>query len=176
MPPKVTYPNRESPQGLIDTFATSLEDKSLGKYDDCLWGSYRFVFMEEDWDAAGVTPDEPYWGKTEDMSRTGKMFASSHVLGISFEMTNVSDFVGPDTLLAVLCRPTIDVTITGPGGEEPVTKQVRKSYLYFVLRPDPYDEDLWVIREIQEQLILAEARHALATESSTFGEIKAIFK
>ena len=174
--PKITYPNRETPQGLLDYYAKSFEDQNLARCESCLWDSYVFRFAPEDWDAAGVTPEKPYWGKTEDMANTEHMFASSAVTSIRFELHQyVTDFTGPDTLLTAIVRPAIDVTIEVPG-EEPITKQVRKSRLRFVLRPDPENEHLWVIRQIQEQVTTLEARQVAATESTTFGSIKAIFE
>jgi len=174
--PKITYPNRETPQGLLDYYAKSFEDKNLERYNECLWDSYVFMFTPWDWDAAGVTPEKPYWGKTEDVASTEHIFASSAVMSIRFELHQyVTDFTGPDTLLTAIVRPAIDVTIEVPG-EEPMTKQVRKSRLHFVLRPDPENEHLWVIRQIQEETMELEARQAAANEPTTFGSIKALFK
>ena len=167
---------RKTPQGLLDYYVECLEEQNLAGYEACLWESYLFGFSEPDWDSAGVTPDNPYWGLTEDVASTENMFASAQVLNINAALLNVSNFTGPDSLLTIRCKPMIDVTIEGPHGEEPVVKQVRNSYLDFVLRPDPHDEDLWVIREIQEELAWYESPRPVAVESSTFGEIKCIFK
>jgi hypothetical protein len=84
--------------------------------------------------------------------------------------------MGPDTLLTAIVTPTINVTIQTAPGEEPVTKQVRKSRLHFVLRPDPQNEHLWVIRQIQEEIVDLQLGQAAAVEASTFGSIKALFK
>jgi len=174
--PKVTYPNRETPQGLLDTFAKSLEDRNLAGYELCLWESYRFLFDPVDWDSAGVTPEEPYWGLTEDIASTGHMFAASAVKSIRVDLQMLMDFTGPDTLLTAVMMPIIDVTIQMHAGEEWLTKQVRKSRLHFVLRPDPQNEHLWVIRRIQEEIVDLQLGQAAATEGCTFGSIKAIFK
>jgi hypothetical protein len=175
--PKVTYPNRETPRGLLDYFAKSFEDKNLARCGECLWESYVFRFNPEDWDSAGVTPEKPYWGKTEDIASTEHMFASSAVTSIRFELHQyVTDFTGPDTLLTAIVRPAIDVTIEMPPGEEPITKQVRKSWLHFVLRPDPQNEHLWVIRQIQEEIVDLQLGHSAATEACTFGSLKTLFK
>jgi hypothetical protein len=174
--PKIESP-RETPQGLLAYYAECLENQNLAGYEACLWESYRFGFVEQDYDSAGVTPQDPYWDRTEDVQSTANMFASAQVIHIAVDLSNVvMNFAGPDTLLTGIFHPLIDVTIEGPGGEEPVVKQVRNTNLHFVLRPDPGDPDLWVIREIQEECWWQGSPRPLGVESDTFGEIKSMFK
>jgi len=174
--PKITYPNRETPQGLLDYYAKSFEDKDWATCVSCFADSYGFYFDPRDWDNAGVTPDAPYWGKTEDSTSTRKMFADTLTRGIRFDLTNLTDFTGPDTLLIIICRPTIDVTLQGAGGEEPVTKQVRHSQLDFEIRPDPRNHHLWVISKIAEHVVMLGGRQATSTEADTFGNIKSMWR
>jgi hypothetical protein len=174
--PKIESP-RETPQGLLAYYAQCLENQNLTGYEACLWESYRFGFVEQDYDSAGVSAEDPYWGKTEDVTSTANMFASAQVTHISADLSNVvMNFAGPDTLLTGIFHPLIDVTIEGPGGEEPVVKQVRSTKLHFVLRPDPGDPDLWVIREIQEECWWQGSPRPLTTEPTSLGSIKAMFK
>ena len=179
--PNHNAPNRVSPESLLVFFAESLEHRDLTKYQECLDDAYTFRFTEEDWDPAEVTADQPYWGLTEDVTRTQALFTSTQVTSITFDWgPAVLDFSGPDTLLQAIHDPVIDVTVSNQG-EEPKTCQVRQSRMTLVVVPDRHSEGLWVIRSIREDLkdyvyAAGPASSSATVQPSTFGSIKAMFK
>jgi len=170
---------RDTPEHLLSTYTKSMEQKSISDYTECLGEDYRFVFLADDYSAAGVDTLAPYWEKTEDVDRTSKMFASSNVYEISFGFMIVQDFSPSDTLRHIITH--IDLQVVVDMGEvELTTMWVNYSLLHFTLAKDPGEPSLWVIREIQEQKVyLSEMAGDPAihqTETTTYGEIKAMFK
>jgi len=159
-PPNIS---RKDPDKLLEFFATKYEDKDAEGYAECLDEDYEFVFDQKDYDDAGVTPDKPYWGRTEDVAHTTKMFNAAEVKAILMDLKQkdmdwTSDTFATPTGGTVegfycLIKPSIDVTIEGKPGEEPVTKQVRNSQLYVAAIPDRHYAGLWTILKITETLI-----------------------
>lgn len=179
--PKIEEPQRDTPLHLLGIFCNALEGGSLEDYTASLAPDYRFVFLERDWDDAGVTPGAPYWGKTLDSASTAAMFESAHLISISCDLDLFGQVACSDTLCQCVCDCDIQVHLDDGGG--PVTYWVNQSWLNFKIVRDPLDTDLWVIREIEEeeQFPLEAGRElpvrsAAAVESSTFGSIKAMFR
>jgi hypothetical protein len=160
--------DRKSPDRLLEFFATVYEDKNQVGYEESLDDDYTFTFMPADYDSAGVSAEEPYWGRTEDIERTHAMFAAADVKKIVMDLgtkvtptwidvTEVINVGGTPTLVdGFYCRirPLIDVTIEGAGGEEPVIKQVRNSHIDVTVIPDRHNAGLWTILKIIESPIV----------------------
>jgi hypothetical protein len=170
---------RDTPEHAIACLATSLEAKSIDDYSSCLAAGYRFVFQERDWDTAGVTSLEPYWGLTEDVEATANMFSSSHTLGIVCDLPVEMMLDSGDDFARCLCDVDLQVTIDH-GGPEPSTYWVDRSWLIITLVADPDQPDLWVISEIEETLdtwlLTRSGSLPQAEEICTVGSIKAMFK
>ncbi len=180
-----------SPQvtgGLLQVFARSFIERNIDLYVECLDDSYTFTFAPNDWDTAGVTPDKPYWGKTEDVPATAHMLSSPTIKSIVMDwlppIVNwavcidsifvVGPGVGQWEVLACSCatyRPDIKVTAQ-VDGEEVRTYWVRNSRFMVTVCPDRFNEDLWTILRIIEVVPTS----VLGMEPSTFGSIKATFK
>jgi hypothetical protein len=180
--PRVDEPLRDTPANLLQSFTDALEEQQIDAYTACLDEAYRFEFMPDDWDSAGVTPDTPYWGKIQDVASTTNMFESVRVTSVSFDLgIPLTQMVCSDTLCLVLYHPDIQVVETYQHGT--ITYWVNNSRLYVTLARDPQDPDLWVIRNLEEEPghLSAGMRDprglaGAGTESTTFGEVKAMFK
>lgn len=151
--------DRKSPDHLLDFFATKYVDKDLTGYEEAIDEDYTFTFDPKDYDAAGVSAEKPYWGRSEDVDRTNLMFnsASTKAIVMDFSTKVVNWIAATESTSAgfvdgFMCRiePKIDVTIEGQPGEEPVTKQVRKSVLDITVIPDRHNANLWTILHIVE--------------------------
>ena len=180
--PKADEPPRDTPANLLQSFSDALEEQQIDAYAACLDEAYRFEFMPDDWDSAGVTPDTPYWGKAQDVASTANMFESVRVTSVSFDLgVPLTQMVCSDTLCLVLYYPDIQVVETYQHGT--ITYWVNNSRLYVTLARDPQEPDLWVIRNLQEEPgHLSAGRRdprglaGATVESTTFGEVKAMFK
>lgn len=180
--PDPVLPDRQTPQDLLEFFTKSLENRDIAKYEECLDSGYRFRFMPQDWEKAGVGVDRPYWERTEDIARTGVMFLSTQVESIRFELgvAVVNFFVTGDTLLEAVYRPDIRVIVKSEG-EEHMTFWVHQSLLTIFVTPDPGDPALWVIRRIEETptayaYATGPASSGADTEPDTFGNLKSMFR
>jgi hypothetical protein len=151
--------SRDTPSHLLNWLAVAYQDKDLESYEEALHDEYLFVFTEDIADSLGLDPEEPWWGKTKDVSSTGKMFASSEVTEINMKYISEDPWAPheeerPDTTYSgVFSRVTPDilVTIENPG-EEPLRLVVNESFLDVVVVRDPKfpDENLWVFLKIEE--------------------------
>jgi hypothetical protein len=176
--PVCTTALRDTPTHLIGSLAKTIETKDIEAYFTCLDDSYRFVFVEEDYDAAGVTPQQPYWTKCPDLEAMTHMFRDSRVMNVTCTLTVNGGFTGPDTLLACTCNVDFIVTIEY---EEPVTYWAHRSLLHFTLAPDRGDAKLWVVRQILEEVpgdfvAYRMPKSRVAVQTTTVGVIKAMFK
>jgi hypothetical protein len=156
--------DRTKPNRLLEFFATAYEDKDIVSYGESLDEFYTFEFDPEDYGDAGVSPEKPYWGKSEDLDHTGKMFASADTKAIIMDLrekmmewyADTFDIDGKGTFVdgfSCLIHPLIDVTIEGKPGEEPVTKQVRNSRITVAVIPDRQFPGLWTILKITERVV-----------------------
>ena len=156
--------DRKSPDHLLEFFATAYEDKDIDRYTESLDDAYTFEFDPLDYDSAGVSAEKPYWGITEDKERTNSMFTSPETKGISMDLSQkMMDWIAdtfyidaetPVEGFTCVINPTIDVTIEMTPGEEPVTKQVRKSRLTLAVIRDRKIVGLWTILKITERVVL----------------------
>jgi len=154
--------DRTSPDRLLEFFARAYMDKSVERYQESLDLSYSFTFMEKDWDSAGVNAIIPYWGWTEDVERTTKMFTSPKTMNISFNFNLAvytwqecpdSIFVGgepqPVDAACSIWKPDIQVTID-QGGAEPTTYWVNASWVEVTVIQDRLNPSLWTILRLRE--------------------------
>ena len=144
--------DRKTPQNLIKYFADAYKNKDINKYLESLADAYLFEFDPNDYDLAGVTEDEPWWGKTEDETSTGKMFDDPGVSGVEMDLPIDTGPWATEDGLGFRLNPSIKVTVENPEGGEPTTYWVFSSWLYVEVIIDPYDSSLWVFKEINEQV------------------------
>jgi hypothetical protein len=177
--PEVEQLSRDTPEHLIEAFAKALSDRNLDDYACLLDDSYAYFFMVQDYEAAGVSAGAPYWGKTEDVTSTEKMFGSTQVTDIICALNPAE----PPACAASPCTLDYhpDIRVTVDSGDHLITYWVRETVLHFVLGRDRYDSNLWVILEMGEEERGASFLPRLglspsAVEPSTFGQIKAMFK
>jgi hypothetical protein len=182
--PKITGPNRATPDSLLAVFAKSLKEHNIALYAECLEDSYAFTFHQSDWTAAGVNADKPFWGKSEDVPRTANMFSAPDVKDIVFDWQDpVVDWAAcTDSIFVVdhwqtqACscatyQPDIKITVQH-GEEEALTYWVHLSRFVLSVCPDRLDNHLWTVLRMRESLPFI----ALKGEQSSFGSIKALFR
>jgi len=186
-PASVEILPRPTPENLLVTFAKSYREKDLESCDECLCEDFRFHFTDEIADSLGLPPEEPWWGKTKDLSSTGTMFASPSVTDIRFTFEYVGEWVPcaevrGDSTYNGLCRridPLIQVATVG-GGEDPILLlRVDSSWLDVMVVPDPHEEGQWCILSIKEvekrMLHDPVVAGGTSTEGASWGAIKALF-
>jgi hypothetical protein len=172
--------SRATPPDLFQALAYAMERKDIDVYAECLADTYQFEFDPQDWDSAGVAADKPWWGVTEDLTAMTAMFQDPYVTRIQCDL-HVSG--GPwqeedETIYRL--EPSIRVTHdTGVG--EWITYWVFSSWFDVKVIEDPYNSRRWVFSSIAETsknpFVTASPRGgALATEPTTFGSIKAMYK
>jgi hypothetical protein len=154
--------NRETPDNLLEFFATAYEDRDIDLYMEALDDFYQFTFLEADWEDAGVDAENPYWGKTRDVTSTDQMFDDPEVKGIEMSFTidvpwdicTETIWSGEDTTeVSGVCAPLItpDIKVhTEVPGEEPLTYWVNKSWISVMVIPDRHNTNLWTILRIEE--------------------------
>lgn len=154
--------DRTSPDNLLKFFAKAYMDKSVERYEEALDLDYSFTFMPEDYDSAGVSEIEPYWGRTEDVERTTLMFTSAQTMSISFDFNLAKAYWYEDTDIILVggepqivdvftstWQPDIQITIDR-GGSEPTTYWVRDSLVDVKVFQDRLNPSLWTILRIEE--------------------------
>jgi hypothetical protein len=171
---------RSSLQCLLRNFELALERMDIGAYDACLSEEYRFEFDPVDWDAAGVVPDNPWWGKTEDIESMSAIFASRDVLYILCDLEIVYGPWPTEHGWGLRLEPYMLFTVY-PGKGDAVDYVVGGSWLDVEVVDDPYEPGRWLFKEIAESIKEPLARsappgHAPLTEGSTYGSIKAMFR
>ncbi|MGD8627654.1 MAG: hypothetical protein PVH52_01100 [bacterium] len=180
--------DRSTPDNLLLMLANSYKEMELDDYADCLDEDFLFVFFDEIADSMGLPPEEPWWGKTEDIACTGNMFEDPVVQSVAFTYEAMEEWsphqeVRPDTTYSGLFRrvdPIIEVTVSTPSEYyETLTYRVVDSWLDVVVVPDRYTEGLWCILRIDEfhkvRLQASLASGCAATESSSWGGIKSLW-
>lgn len=151
--------SKDEPDHLLNWLAKSYQDKDIELYDEALHDAFIFVFTEDVADSLGLDPEEPWWGKTRDVTSTQKMFSSSEVTEVNMSYISVdrwvavTDSVGGEEYNGVFSRvqPDILVTVEKPG-KEPMRYVVNESYLDITVVQDPNypDQTLWVVLKIEE--------------------------
>ena len=154
--------DRKTPENLLNFFAAAYKDKDVTRYGESIDDNFAFTFLERDYGDAGVDSITPYWGKTEDVERTGRMFSSVKTFDIGFDFVETvmpwyectgTIMVGSEEqtvqALCTLRKPDIKVTVDM---DEPelTTFWVNKSLLDIKVIKDRYNPDLWTILSIEE--------------------------
>ncbi len=142
--------DRTTPENLMNFFADAYERRDIDKYAESLHDEYQFTFLPADADSVGLPPDEPWWGKTEDVAGTAHMFDAQTVTKIEMHLEVAGGPWPTEDGLGYRLDPLIKVTEEKPNAEEPLTHIVEGSWLYVEIVVDPYDENLWVFKEIEE--------------------------
>ncbi|MGD9401986.1 MAG: hypothetical protein PVF95_06935 [bacterium] len=171
--------SRATPEELIAALAYALEEEQILIYDECLHDEYQFEFLPQDADDAGLPPEAPWWGKTQDVSAVSGVFSDPMVKNIESE---ICVDAGPWTLpegVGYRLDPSMEFTISRESVPEDTTLYVGNSYLYVEIARDPYDDDLWVFKTIEERLkegLSASSvldSHSSSTPYTTLGSMKA---
>lgn len=141
---------RDSPENLLKFFADAYERKDIDKYAESLHDEYLFTFTSKDAELIGLPEDEPWWGKTEDRVSTLNMFEDAEVTSILMDLPISSGPWATEEGLGYRLEPSIKVTVDDPEATEPTTYWVFSSWFDIEVVVDPYDEELWVFKEIAE--------------------------
>jgi hypothetical protein len=158
--------DRTNQDNLMNFFTQAYEDKDIIDYEDALDVSFLFQFTPDIAESLDLPEDEPWWGRTEDVTSTTHMFQEAEVTDIVMNYEYV--YQGPDPWntcsvegqteskkdttfygLCTLLKPDIKVTIETPG-TEPRTLWVNNSWLDVMVVPDRFVEGLWTILRIEE--------------------------
>jgi hypothetical protein len=179
IPPVAPTVERDTPNHLLEFFCQALEGRLIDAYSAALADSYRFTFMSVDWEAAGVIGSYPYWGKTADVASTSNLFGSDKLISITCDLAEVLPWYA-DTVGFVMIGD-VDLRVKMSREADTITYWVNESWLEIAVKIDPIDQDLWVIRGIEESTAPYKCTRRLreagsATERSTFGSIKAMFR
>jgi hypothetical protein len=151
--------SRDTPDHLLNWLAVAYADKDLESYEEALHDEFLFVFTKEVADSMELPPDEPWWGKTKDVTSTENMFNSSEVAQIAMDYVPYNDQWQPyeevrDTTVyyGTFRRVIPDILVTIDKGGEPLNLLVQDSYLDVVVVRDPNfpDQVLYVFLKIQE--------------------------
>jgi hypothetical protein len=139
--------------------AVAYGDKDIEAYEEALHDEFLFVFTEDVADSLNLPPEEPWWGKTQDVAATARMFNASNVTDIAMQYVSEEPWVPheeqrPDTTYSgVFSRVTPDilVVIEDPG-QEALRLVVNESFLDVVVVQDPKfpDRVQWVFLKIEE--------------------------
>ena len=166
---------------LLRAFEWALEYRDIELYQECLSDDFRFIFDPVDHDSAGVVPDKPWWGKTQDVTTMSALFADEYLTSI---ICDLEISYGPWVVEGGLgCRlePYMVFTVYPPAGDF-IYYVVGDSWLDIEIVADPYMPGKYVVREMEEVVkvpLAAVSRpgpQALGSEPSTFGGIKAMYK
>jgi hypothetical protein len=164
--PDINPYDRSTPENLLKFFAEAYKQKDKIHYDESLDFYFRFKFTADIAKDLELDPEEPWWGKTEDLISTGGMFDEPTVTDIDFDYqyqipwypceeyrtTPEGDTL---TLGGRCCRldPDIKVTTEVPSNEDPLLiYHVNGSWLDIAVVPDRDIEGLWTIIKIEEFL------------------------
>jgi hypothetical protein len=183
--------DRGTPDALIEYVEHAYRSEYAPLYGDGLHRLFLFVFTHDVADSMGLPPDEPWWGKTNELASAAKMFNSSEVSRVEFSLTRMgawfpyADIRGgspPDTLYGQFARfvPDIRVTIEAPG-EEPITLLVDNTFIDIMVVPDPESRGLWTVARMEEiyrtpATPRISGSRGVMVASITWGHIKALFE
>ena len=171
---------RSTPECLIEAFEWSLMNRKYYEYPPCLSDMFLFEFTPEDAELVGLPADEPWWGKTQDVQTVTNIIRDNDVATIFCELAIESGPSQSEGGFTYRLEPDIRIAVEPGGGHEPVTYIVDASWLDVEIVPDPYNPEQWVFHRMTEVLKETRAAHAPdlgpATQPSTFGSIKAMYK
>lgn len=183
--------DRGTPDALIDYVEHGYSSEYAPLYSDALHTLFLFEFTDDVADSLGLPPDQPWWGKINELASTTNMFNSPEVTRVKLSLARMGEWTPcfdilpgppPDTLYGQFARfvPDIRVTIEWPG-EEPLTLVVDNSYLDIIVVPDPRFRGLWTVARMQEICRTPAASpiggsRGVMTESTSWGEIKGMFE
>ena len=180
-------PHRTTPDNLLKMFANAYMEMDLNDYDEYLDEIFLFGFTADVADSLGLPPEEPWWGKTDDVNSTREMFEDPDVLEIGFAYNYENDWelcqvVRPDSAYSGFCcriEPLIWVKVSLLSEDDPILYyRVDNSWLDIMVVPDRFTQDLWCILSIDEVKkirFVPEGMVRSATESSTWGGIKSMW-
>jgi hypothetical protein len=163
---------RSTPECLIDAFEWAMMRKRSSEYNSCLSDMFLFEFTAEDAELIGLPPDEPWWGKTEDASATGNLFADGSVSTIFCDLSIVEGPWPTDGGFMYRLEPDIKITVEDGGGGRTIY-WVHSSWLDAEIVPDPYSPEQWVFHSMAESV---KSPYAVAGSPSTFGRVKAMWR
>ncbi len=149
-----TILDRKTPENLFEFYSDAYETRDIDRYEECLHDSFRFWFLEQDHDTAGLPPGIYYWGKSEEVRVMNNMFNAEEVLRTVMHLNICS---GPDTALGgkgLSYRLDPDVKLTRmeerEAGQEEMTYFVSSSYFDVIVVQDSFG--LWQFWEMEEIL------------------------
>jgi hypothetical protein len=183
--------DRGTPDALVEYVEHAYSSEYAPLYGDGLDRLFLFVFTPDVADSLGLPPDQPWWGKTNELASATNMFNSPEVTRVKFSLTRMGGWApcvdirggsDPDTLYGLSARlvPDIRVTIETPG-EEPVTLLVDNSYIDIMVVPDPEFRGLWTVAKMEEihripSGLPVSGSREVTVESHTWGLIKSLFR
>lgn len=173
---------RKSPECLLRSFELSLERMRIDSYNECLHDEYLFSFAPQDAGLVGLPPDEPWWGRTQDLDVMLSMFNDPTVVKTECTLKISAGPWPTDDGIMYRLEPDMKFTISHRTAPEDTTLWVNYSWLYVEIAVDPYDEEKWVFKVIEETLKEGIAGRPApgslvsATPHSSFGRVKARYK
>ena len=155
-------PHRKTGPELLAFYAYAIEHEDIDMYEQGLHDDFIYVFPVSVADSLGLPPENPWWGKTAEVSAMAGLFRDTTITRIEFEFTDVGTWVpaqieiSPGEFISGVFTRTVPVTrltVEEPG-KEPRTLVFDASYLDISIVRDPKfpGEDLWVIARIEEVL------------------------
>jgi hypothetical protein len=151
-PPPEPELKRDSPEGLMAFLSDAYERQDIDKYDESLHDEFLFTFTSKDAELIGLPEDEPWWGKTSDVSAARTLFEEPTVTKIEMDLARNAGPWPTEDGVGYRLEPTIRVTVEPPDATEPTVYLVNASWFDVEIVEDPYDEELWVFKGIQETL------------------------
>jgi len=183
--------DRGTPDALIDYVEHAYSSEYALLYRDALHTLFLFEFTDDVADSLGLPPDQPWWGKTDELASAINMFNGAEVTRVKLSLARMGEWTpcvdprpgsSPDTLYGQFARfvPDISVTIERPG-EEPIILMVDNSYIDIIVVPDPRFRGLWTVARMQEiyktpAALPIRGSRGVMTASTSWGEIKALFR
>jgi hypothetical protein len=163
--------SRATPEDLIRALAHSMEERDILIYSECLHDEYLFTFVAKDAELVGLPSNQPWWGKTPDVGAVGNIFSESTVTSIDCDLPVKSGPWPTADGVGYRLEPIIRIVVEPEDATEPTVFLVNACWFDIEIVEDPYDNELWVFKGIQETL----KQGLRAVEPSTFGGLKGLF-
>ncbi len=158
--------NRKNPDALINFFVYAYENRDIDLYDEALDDRFIFQLIPADAESCGLPPTEPWWGKTEELRITGRMFDPNFVPhgdtpkveAIRAKFSKRGDWSafglpvpGADTVdtFWAMFEPEMYIDVRYEDQKQ-VTKVVNNSYVDIWVTQDLKTPGLWKIIKMQE--------------------------
>lgn len=158
--------SRKSPDALVNFFIYAYQNRDLDLYDMALDDRFLFELDPVDAEKQGLPPDRPWWGKTEDLRITGRMFDPNFVphdsvpkvLSITAAFTKRDAWTASlvpvsngDTINAFVAKFEPDLTFhVEYADKHSETRIVKESYIDIWVTQDLVEPGLWRIVKILE--------------------------